>query len=338
MEPPRLGMNRWDFGSPSRFAESVARAEALGYNQALLPAGPLSNFDPYVMLAMAALRTDRIRLAPFIDNPVVRHPATLAGSITTVDAVSRGRANLILGVGDTAVRFLGLRPATVGELEAAVGFCRRLLAGEAIDVGTDRPARLFRPASVPVEIAAGGPRTIRMAGRSADGVYLRVGREPANLRTALDQLRAGAAEARRDPSSISIGLVLHTITSQDRREIAAISRSMAAGFYEYSPALFETPGFVWEGPPVAELRKTVKPDFHHTRDLVAAGELLGFLPERVADGFSLFGTARDMADQLRAALDIVGRVDVVVPHPVPFPAPDSDFPRYFAEEVWPLVV
>ena len=106
-------------------------------------------------------------------------------------------------------------------------------------------------------MAAGGPRTLRMAGRTADGVYLRVGRDPTNLRSAVENLRAGAADAGRHLDEVSIGLVLHTITSQDPKEIAAISRSMAAGFYEYSPALFEIPGIAWPGRPVDELKELV---------------------------------------------------------------------------------
>jgi alkanesulfonate monooxygenase SsuD/methylene tetrahydromethanopterin reductase-like flavin-dependent oxidoreductase (luciferase family) len=178
-----------------------------------------------------------------------------------------------------------------------------------------------------------------MAGRTADGVYLRVGRDPMNLRSAVENLRVGAADAGRNLDDVAIGLVLHTITSQNPKEIAAISRSMAAGFYEYSPALFEIAGIEWEGRPVEELRELVTPDFHHASDLVTAGQVVAFLPDRAAEGFSLFGTARDIADQLRAAIASVGvKVDIVVPHPVPTPGPDSDYPRWFTEQVWPLVV
>jgi hypothetical protein len=64
---------------------------------------------------------------------------------------------------------------------------------------------------------------------------------------------------------------------------------------------------------------------------------VSFLPEEAANGFSLFGNPRDIADQLRSAIATVGKVDVVVPHPVPTPPPGSDFPRWFIEEVWPFV-
>ncbi len=337
MPRPVLGLNRWDVTSPTSFAGDVARKEMLGWGQALLLCNPIMTWDTYVLLAMAGQTTSTITLAPFIDNPVLRDPAVLANSIATVDAVAPGRARLVLGVGDTAVRFLGRRPATVAQLEAAVSQIRALLAGEEVDTGGVRPVRLHDPRPVPVWIAAGGPRTIEMAGRVADGVYLRVGRHPSNLRRALDALHAGAEEAGRDPDQIGVGLVLHTITARDPGDIAAISRSVAAGFYEYSPALFDTAEIQWNGTPLEELKRVVWPDFHHAPDLVASGGLVSFLPDAAANGFSLFGTPLEMAAQLRDTMAVLGKVDVVVTHPVPTPAPGSDYPRWFVEDVWPLV-
>jgi 5,10-methylenetetrahydromethanopterin reductase len=332
-----LGLNRWDTTTPDSLAADIAHGEALGYSHALLGTNSLRLWDTYVLLALAARQTRSIRLAPFVDNPVMRHPATLAGSIATVDELSAGRADLVLGVGDTAVRWAGQPPATVGQLEWATALTRRLLAGEPVDPGAAVPVRLEHARPVPVWIAAGGPRTLRMAGRVADGVYLRVGRADANLRAAVAAVHAGAEEAGRDPSSISIGLVLHTITPRTGRETAAIARSVAAGFYQYSPMLFDRAALRWDGHPLRELSQRVWPDFHHAPDLVASGELVSFLTDAAAESFSVFGTPRDIAGQLRAAIDAVGRVDVVVPNPMPKPQPSDDFARWFAEQVWPLV-
>src|SRR5258708_27261029 len=57
---------------------------------------------------------------------------------------------------------------------------RALLDGHAVDVGAREPARLPHHRPVPIWIAAGGPRTLRMAGGVADGVFIRVGTHPAN--------------------------------------------------------------------------------------------------------------------------------------------------------------
>lgn len=148
---------------------------------------------------------------------------------------------------------------------------------------------------------------------------------------------SSSQEADRDPSSIRIGLVRHTITPRTGHETAAIARSVAAGFYQYSPMLFDRAALRWDGRPLRELSQRVWPDFHHARDLVAWGELVSFLTDAAAESFSVFGVPRDIAGQLRAAIDAVGRVDVVVPNPMPKPHPSDDFARWFAEQVWPLV-
>ncbi|MXY55918.1 MAG: LLM class flavin-dependent oxidoreductase [Gammaproteobacteria bacterium] len=347
---PEFGLNRFDWTSTESFVADVRRAEELGFGYALIPRNPLSRPDPYMQLAVTAERTSRIRLGLLLDNPVLHHPATSASSIATLDEISAGRALLTYGIGDTAVRWLGLRPARVAELEKATVLAKRLLMGEEVEIGAVRPARLQHARPVPVWIAAGGPKTIEMAARVADGVFLRVGRHPDNLRAAMARIRRGAMAAGRNPVDIGIGLIFHTVASDDPAETRAIARSMAAGYYEYSPALFEIPGLRWNGPPVEALKRRVYPDFHHAPDLAASGKLVDFLDDETADSFSLFGTAQDIAGQLQRAIEITGRADIVVPHPVPMPKPGepvarvlrsappgADYKTWFASEVMPLL-
>src|SRR5712664_2426470 len=216
LEPlPRFGLNRFDSRSVDAFAADVRRAEQLGWDAALQPDSQLRRRDTYVLLAAAARATARIALGPLLANPVNRHPTVTASSIATVDELAPGRVLLGWGVGDTAVRLAGLRPARVKELEASTRLMRALLDGQAVEVGAARPARLPHHRPVPIWIAAGGPRTLRMAGGVADGVFIRVGTHAANLSTAIEAIRAGAAEAERDPASVRLGAIFHTVLVDD---------------------------------------------------------------------------------------------------------------------------
>ena len=317
----RIGVNRWDGRSVGHFAASVAEGEANGVDVAFQPVNPLLAYDPYVLLSAAATATSSIGLGPLLETPALRPPAVAAGSIATLDQASAGRALLTYGVGDTAVRMLGQRPSRLTELEEAVTLARRFLRGDRIDLGAARPARLRFARPVPVWVAASGPRSLRMAGRVADGVFLRVGTHPANLDHAVAQVAAGAVEAGRDPAEVGLGLIVHTIRSQDPAEIATISRCMAAGFYEYAPALFDPPGFEWTITPIDELRRQVWPDFHHVTDFTEAGALIADLPQEIADSFSFFGTTGDIAQRLDDIARRIPGLDIVVLHPVPFPGP-----------------
>ncbi|MEM7405896.1 MAG: LLM class flavin-dependent oxidoreductase [Pseudomonadota bacterium] len=338
MTLPQFGLNRFDWRSPEHFATDVARAEALGWNWALIPASSMKIQDPYVNLSFAAARTDRIGLGVLLDNPVVRHPAVLASSIATVERMAPGRTLLTLGVGDTAVRLVGSRPARVATLEAATAQVRQLMTGEPVEVGAAHPARMEYPATAPVWIAAGGPRTLRMAGRVADGVFLRVGTHTANLRNAYAEVCAGAREAGRDPEDVRIGLIFHVVLEEDSAKAALIARSMAAGYYEYSPMLFDAPGFVWDGPPCEELKARVWPDFHHHPKLEESGALVAFLSDEIADAFAIYGSPDSVAQQLAGVLDQGIPCDILVPHPMPTPrfkGPRPDYMQRFSEEVLP---
>ncbi len=335
---PRFGLNRFDYSSPQTFAKDARRAEELGWGYAFIPSSPLLLQDPYVNLAFAAVETERIKLGPLLENPVIRHPAVMASSIATVEGLAPGRTVLAYGAGDTAVRLVGRRPARIAELEAATELTRQLLAGDGVEVGAAKPAQLRHARTVPLWIAAGGPKTLRMAGRVADGVFIRVGCHKANLEASIQAVRAGAVEANRDPDDVRIGLIFHTILTDDPEQAAFMSRSMAAGYYEYSPMLFDKPGFDWDGPDVEELKKQVWPDFHHAADLTESGRLVSFLSDDIAEAFALFGTPEMMAAQLSKALDLPYEIDIVVPHPVPTPLPGGSRPDYmerFANDVLP---
>jgi alkanesulfonate monooxygenase SsuD/methylene tetrahydromethanopterin reductase-like flavin-dependent oxidoreductase (luciferase family) len=140
---------------------------------------------------------------------------------------------------------------------------------------------------------------------------------------------------------VRLGLVLHTVLLDDAERALRIGKSMAAGYYEYSPTLFEAPGIAWDGPPVEELKEQVFPDFHHALDLDASGALVDFLPDEAARAFSIGGTAEQVADQLCEVLAF-DDFEIVVPHPMPNPpVPEqSDGPTYMeriAREVIPVV-
>ncbi len=344
MTIPRFGLNRFDPRSVDAFAADVKRAEALGWDAAFQPDSQLRRRDTYVFLAAAARATERITLGTLLANPVNRHPSVTASSIATIDELAPGRVLLGWGVGDTAVRLAGLRPARVKELEDSTRLMRALLDGEAVEVGAERPARLPHARRVPIWIAAGGPRTLRMAGGVADGVFIRVGTHRANLAGSIEAIRAGAAEAGRDPASVRLGAVFHTVLVDDAARALTMAKSMAAGYYEYSPMLFDRPGLTWTGPDPEALKRDrhVWPDFHHAPDLDASGRVVDFLPSEAADAFALRGGPADIVKQLVDVLRASpAAFDYVVLHPIPNPSwpddPDRGYTARVAREILPAV-
>jgi 5,10-methylenetetrahydromethanopterin reductase len=344
MPVPKFGLNRFDGNSIAAFAASVKRAEDLGWDVALWGDSQLRRRDPYVCLAAAAGATERIEIGQFVANPVTRHPSVIASSTATVEELAPGRTILGISVGDNAVRSIGLKPAKVGELESSIRMIKALLAGEEVEVGALRPAFLPHHHKVPIWVAAGGPRALRMSGAVADGIFIRVGTSKTRIASTIEQIRAGAIEAGRDPNEVRLGFVIDTVLVDDEDEALLMAKSMAAGYYELTPALLEDAGIHWQGPSPDELKREhgVWPDFHHYNDLKRSGKLVDFLPREAADLFTLWGPPKQIIAQL---LDVIrsapAALDYVVLQPIPDPVfPDAGEAGYtgrVAREVLPEV-
>lgn len=292
------------------------------------------------MMAEALRQTETIQLGTLIENPVMRNPAVIASSIGTLNAMYPERVLLGLGVGDTAVRLMGERPATVEELEGATTSITTLLDGNSLDVEAARPAKMrhsTEPSRRPsIWIASQGPKTLRMAGRVADGVFVRVGTHPKNLERAIEQVYLGANDAGKQPEDVQIACIFHTVLEENPARAKAIARSTAAGYFEYTPSLFESADLQWNGPAIDGLKKQVWPDFHHTADLEAAGNVVSFLDDETANAFSLNGGPDEIRDQLLSILDAGLPIDLVIPHPMPTPQAGIALNQYsdiFGEKV-----
>src|SRR5438105_15431559 len=72
--------------------------------------------DPFVILSVAAQQTTRPRLGITVSNPVTRHPAVVASSLVGLQQLSGGRVVYGVSSGDSALRNVAERPATVAEL------------------------------------------------------------------------------------------------------------------------------------------------------------------------------------------------------------------------------
>ncbi|WP_436774626.1 LLM class flavin-dependent oxidoreductase [Yinghuangia sp. YIM S09857] len=185
--------------------------------------------DPYVSLAFAAQRTTTQRLGITVSNPRTRHPAVAASAASALQHISGGRFVLGIASGDSALRNIGVRPGTVDETETYVRTVRALTRGDhATWQDTDLVQR-WAPAATPVWMAAEGPRTLRAAGRSADGVILSNSLTREAYARNLAHITQGAAEAGRDIADIEIWCMANVVPAATEAEGIAQVRSVLAG-------------------------------------------------------------------------------------------------------------
>jgi 5,10-methylenetetrahydromethanopterin reductase len=209
-------------------AALAEEAETLGFDGIWIADSPGVFREAFVTLAACALATRRIRLATGVTNPVTRDPAVLAGACATLAEASDGRMVLGIGVGESAVYNSGRAPASLGQLEDAVRTIRELTTtGESVAGDVVRKMS-WRAPHLPIVVAASGPRTLRLAGRIADGVLFQVGAVPSLVAYALEQIALGAAEAGRSLSEIEISARLACVVDGDADVAREEMRTYAA--------------------------------------------------------------------------------------------------------------
>ena len=217
---------------PEDFPEFVAcvqLAEASGYDRAWVVDSQMLWEDVWVYITRALLSTERIQLGVGVANPLTRHYTVTASTAATLAQLHPGRVVLGLGRGDSAVRTLGLKQVATRKFAEVVPRIRALLAGDEV-VADEIPIRIRWATGehVPIGIAATGPRNLRLAGALADIAMLQVGASPAAVRWAIEQVRAGAADAGRDPDEVEIAAFCGMWVSDDLDESREETRWAAA--------------------------------------------------------------------------------------------------------------
>ena len=118
----------------------------------------------------------------------------------TLEEFAAERFIVGIGLGDSSVETMGLKPARLRDFEKAIADMRALFAGNEAELESGKIHLLHPPRRrVPFYIAASGPKMLELAGRIADGIILLVGIDDNYIRFAKQRIDAGAQAANRDP-------------------------------------------------------------------------------------------------------------------------------------------
>jgi 5,10-methylenetetrahydromethanopterin reductase len=291
--------------SLGEFGEMCREAESLGFEWVGVADSQSVFHELYVALTIAATSTSRVRVGPLVTNPLTRHLVVTASAIASIDAVSRGRAVLGLGSGDSAIFTLGAPPATLAGLEDAILTLGRLTGGDVVE-RAERRWRVHRASRrVPVYLAAEGPRTLELAGRVADGVIVGLGLTPDVIERSLAAIERGARAAGRRLADLDVWWFAKTNVADTRAAaIAPITMALAASAnhaFRFTLEGKDVPADLHE--PIRGLQREYDAHQHeiagaHNAALTDRWGLTDFLVDR----FAIAGTPDQCVAQIRRAM------------------------------------
>ena len=191
-----------------RDIDYVVRAEELGYSHAWLADSQMLWSDCYAALALAAVRTSRIKLGTGVAITGTRPAPNNASGIATINALAPGRTFFGVGAGNTAMRVMGLPPQRIAEFDRYLETVAPLLRGEEATHhygGQELPIRHIMPDkgfvnfddSIPLYISGFGPRSLALAGKHGDGAVLALPANPAVMAGLWHRIEAGTRTAER---------------------------------------------------------------------------------------------------------------------------------------------
>jgi 5,10-methylenetetrahydromethanopterin reductase len=207
---PRQSFESW--------AAFVADLEAEGVGRVWVIDSQLAMKDVYAGLVVAALNTKRIGLGTGVTNAVTRHPTITANAIAAVAEISRGRAILGLGAGDSALYGIGLKPQKVAEVESAIDFFRSHV---------DK--------SIPIYLAVSQERMCELAGREADGAIVMGPAQPDMVRRQVEWIERGLEAGGRQRTDCEIEFMATLAPSLDDVRSWASTQARLLGHYRELP-------------------------------------------------------------------------------------------------------
>ena len=206
-------MITWQFDMKKEEAIELAKiADECGVDSFWVPEGWAR--DAFSLLISIAEKTQRIKLATGIVNVYSRTPGALAQHFATLDEWSGGRAIIGLGASSANVieQFHGMPfQPSLSRIRETVEIINLLMRGEKLvyhgkwfnmDKGFTLRFTPVRP-HIPVFLATLNPKSVKMTAEVADG-WMPVMIPAAALKQEIDQFRAWAAAAGRDPSKLEV--------------------------------------------------------------------------------------------------------------------------------------
>ncbi len=297
-------------------ADLAVEAERLGYAGVWLSDSQSIYRDVFAALTLVAERTSRVTIGTGVTNPLSRHPAVIAGAIGSIaEHAGAGRVVLGIGTGETAAEDLGRTPARIAHMEETARVVRALNAGETVTYEDTRLAQQWSAPHVPIVFASSGPRSLRAAGRTADGVYLKLGVDPDVLRYALTNLQAGRAETGRSLDGFRVQAMVPVAVADDpavaRDEVRGFAASIARAAARAIPAS-ELPEEI--ATLIADL-EVVASQARARQSYVEwlhSPEYAALIPDAIVDRFAIAGTGEQVVERI-AALGAAGITEVIPP-------------------------
>ncbi len=285
--------------------EMTKRAEDLGFTHAYTFDSHVLWQEPFVIFSPMLAATERMMVGPMVTNPGTRDWTVLASLFATLNDMYGERTICGIGRGDSAMRVIGDRPCNLATLESSMEVIKALAEGETVDYNGKPLTFPWRDeGSLPMWMAAYGPKALALCGRKADGFVLQLA-DPQIAEWTIKAVRKAAAEAGRDPDELTICVVAPAYVGDDIDHQRDQVRWFGGMVGNHVADLVDRYGDSGTGVPVAltdyiEARE----GYDYSEHGRAGNSHTEFVPDEVIDRFCILGPPENHIARLEELRDI----------------------------------
>jgi 5,10-methylenetetrahydromethanopterin reductase len=298
-------------------------SERAGFDIICVGDHPLVFRELYVSLSVLAHNSKYAKISPLVTNVITRHIGVIASSIASIDELSGGRAILGVGTGDSSLYSIGRSAVKLKDFEESLLTLRSLLMGETVYVRGKNLKIEWVNRQVPIYITAEGPKTLRLAGRLADGVVIGTGLIPEIIQSSLIQIEMGAREAGRSMKDIDVWFFARANIDKNKEvALEGIKTGLAASAKRVFRFDINNKGIPEELlPKIKDLQRLYDYRGHmvpgHPINANLTDEL--GISKYLADRFSIIGKAEDCYEQLQK-IESAGATQIILSGNLPDPS------------------
>jgi 5,10-methylenetetrahydromethanopterin reductase len=303
-------------------------SEEVGFSHIWVGDSHLIWREAYVNMTAMLLNTSKVKFGTGVTNPLTRHPSVLASAYATLEEYAPGRMIVGIGLGDSSVETMGMKPSTLANFEKSLQQMRELFVGKDAELPTGK-IHLLHPCKreLPIYVAASGPRMLELSGRIADGIIVLVGVADDYIAHAREKIAAGATAAGRQLTDIKLVLWVPCAVSESASAKDAVKAHVARVVAHPLPYVLDPN----EQKVLEEIRKTY--DYYHHMDQQANHAEV--IPDWLVDKFAIAGTV----DQCRAQIERIKKSGIQQIAIIPYSAPGGsreETIRGFAKAMSPI--
>jgi len=202
-------------------------AEEAGYDTLWVGDSHMIWRELYVLMGCMAARTNRVWISPGVTQLITRHSTVTASALITLSELTGGRVQLGLGLGDSSVKNLGEKSASLSTLKEGIELIRRLCEGQKVRMNDREGSVTFASGlKIPIYIASISDRVLDYAGRVADGVILTG--DSAALRSRIEAVRNAQQQTHRSIKDVKVVWWRACCISEDDHEAREAVKPMVA--------------------------------------------------------------------------------------------------------------